>query len=345
MRDEVASITSMSPWLRTLRIGLPALAIGLLAATLAVYFTRGLVPGDAIVYLAAGERLDAGHLLYALSPGDRVVGIQPPYWLVPLLSPPPIAVLFRALAVLPGESGAYVWWVACLAVIAASMAALLRRRPITTAVAILVLTVPIVYEVGVGNLNAFVLGGLLAVWYLITRGRDTSAGAIVAVLTAFKLTPIVFVWWLFTQRRMRAIRAWLATGVVVLVVSLLGAGIGPHLDYLGIVTHTSAAGTSDLSLAGMARFIGVDPGLARLLPIVALVIGAVCIWATRRRPGLAFSLTVVTMLAASPVVNINWFAILLVALAPSAWPMAATAEPTPLPVPTASTTEPATGVA
>ena len=95
--------------------GLAALAVvgvalGVLAALLVVYFQRGVVPGHAYVYLAAGERLNAGHPLYALSPGDRPLGMQPPYWTVPLLSPPPIAVLFRPLAALPNELGGDGWW-------------------------------------------------------------------------------------------------------------------------------------------------------------------------------------------------------------------------------------------
>ena len=38
-----------------------AVVLGLLAAALVLYFQRGLVPGDAFTYLAAGERLNAGH--------------------------------------------------------------------------------------------------------------------------------------------------------------------------------------------------------------------------------------------------------------------------------------------
>ncbi len=96
---------------RLLSVALVAIAFGLLAVTLAVYFTRGFIPGDALVYLGAGERLNAGHQLYALSPGDRYVGANPPYWTVPTLSPPFMGVLFRPLALLPPDLGAYVWWV------------------------------------------------------------------------------------------------------------------------------------------------------------------------------------------------------------------------------------------
>ena len=51
-------------------------------------------------YLAAGERLNAGHNLYAFGAGDRPIILDPQYWTVPLLSPPPIAVLWRSLALL-----------------------------------------------------------------------------------------------------------------------------------------------------------------------------------------------------------------------------------------------------
>src|SRR5438093_1020563 len=67
--------------------------------------------GDAWNYLAAGERLNAGHPLYALSPGDRPVTLVPPYWSVPLLAPPPIAVAWRPLAVF-GEPAMVAWGVA-----------------------------------------------------------------------------------------------------------------------------------------------------------------------------------------------------------------------------------------
>src|SRR6266536_85078 len=118
-----------------LAVGLVALALGLLAVFLTVYFRRGLIPGDALVYLAAGERLNAGHPLYAISAGDRPIGIQPPHWTVPLLSPP--------LALLPPDSGAYVWWAAALAAIGAVLIAYLRANPILASVAIMVLVVPL----------------------------------------------------------------------------------------------------------------------------------------------------------------------------------------------------------
>lgn len=308
---------------RVLRIVIPGVAIGFLLAVQTVYFTRGFVPGDAFTYLAAGERLNDGHLLYTLSLGDRPVGLQPPFWTVPLLSPPPIAVLFRPLAAIPNELGVYLWWATCIGAIVGTAVVMLRRRPVLVGLAVIALTIPLVYEIGVGNLNALLVAGIVGAWYLLTRGRDAPAGAIIAGMTALKLTPVVLAWWLITQRRWSGLRGFALAGVAIAAVSILGAGLSAHLEYLGIVRQTATTGTTVLSLAGVARYVGVDPAIANVLPTVALVLGAIAIWVLRERPGAAYSAAVVTMLVGSPVININWLTILLAALAPAVWPMGA----------------------
>ena len=316
-----ASICLMSAPQRVLRVAIPAIAIGLVLAIQTIYFNRGLVPGDSFTYLAAGERLNAGHELYALSPGDRPVGFEPPFFTVPLLSPPPIAVLFRPLAAIPNEIGVYVWWIATIAILAATILVMIRRRPILVGLAVLALSVPIVYQIGVGNLNGLIVAGVVLAWWLLTRRQDLAAGAVMALMTAFKITPGIFMWWLITQRRWDAFKAFVVTGLAVLVVSVVGAGIPAHLEYLGIMRQTATAGTTYLSLAGAARYVGVPPEIANALPTLALIVGAVAIWLLRARPGAAYAVAVLTMVAGSPVVLINWFTILLAALAPVVWPM------------------------
>ena len=307
--------------MRILRLAVPAMAIGLVIAIQVIYFKRGLIPGDSFTYLAAGERLNAGHALYALVAGDRPVGFEPPFFTVPLLSPPPIAVAFRPLAALPNELGVYVWWIATIVALGAVILWMLRERPILVGVAVLLLSIPIVYQIGVGNLNGLIVAGTVAAWYLLTRGRDLAAGATFALMTAFKITPGVFMWWLITQRRWNAFKAFVVTGLIVLVVSVVGAGIAAHIEYVGIMRQTAAAGTTYLSLAGAARYVGVPLEIANVLPTVAIVVGAVAIWALRERPGAAYAAAVITMIAGSPVVQITWFTMLLAVLAPVVWPM------------------------
>jgi hypothetical protein len=316
----------MSPAVsRILRLVVPAVAIGMIVAIQRVYFERGLIPGDSFTYLAAGERLNAGHMLYALSPGDRPVGFEPPFFTVPLLSPPPIAVLFRPLAALPMEIGVYIWWIATIVVLAAVILWMLRERPIVAGLAVLALSIPIVYQIGVGNLNGLIVAGIVGGWYLLTRRRDLAAGAVFALMTAFKVTPGIFLWWLITQRRWDAFKAFVVTGLVVLAISVLGAGVQAHLEYLGIARQTAAAGTTYLSLAGAARYLGVPVEVANLLPTVSIMLGVAAVWLLRARPGAAYGAAIVTMIAGSPVVQITWFTILLGVLAPIIWPMPAAA--------------------
>jgi hypothetical protein len=200
---------------------------------------------------------------------------------------------------------------------------MLRHRPIAVGAAVLLLSLPIVYQIGVGNLNGLIVAGIVGGWYLLTRRYDLAAGAVFALMTAFKLTPGVFLWWLITQRRWDAFKAFVVTGLVALVVSVLGAGLPAHLEYLGIARQTSAAGTTYLSLAGAARYLCMAPEIANALPMAAIVIGALAVWLLRSRPGAAYVAAIVTLIAGSPVVQITWFTILLGALAPLVWPMPA----------------------
>src|SRR6266540_1619642 len=202
----------------TLAIGLVALALGLLAVFLMIYFRRGFIPGDAMVYLAAGERLNAGHPLYAISAGDRPVGLQPPHWTVPLLSPPFIAVLLRPVALLPPDVGAYVWWAAAVAAIGA---------------------VPLAYQIAVGNVNAFLLLGSVLVWRWTGERREAPAGALTALLVMLKISPVVLAWWLVTQQRWTAVRAGIAAGLILGALSLLGAGLDAHIRFLEITRDTA----------------------------------------------------------------------------------------------------------
>ena len=320
-------VSSRMPW-RSIsgrkgvgRVVLLSLALGLLLTTLMVYAQRGLYPADEITYIAAGERLNDGHVLYALMPGDRDVALKPPYWTVPLLSPPFIAVVWRPLAALPAEAGIPIWWALTVGSICAAIVMLAMRRPATTAIALIVLNVPLVYELAVGNVNGILLLLAVGTWWALARGHDSAAGAIVALMAAFKLTPIIFGWYLVTQRRWRAVAGLVGAGVVLLAFSVAGAGVDAHIRYLEIIRETNLLGSSDLSVAGFARALGVAPDVASILPTVALAGGLIAMVLLRSRPAAAWVVAVFTVVLGSPVVNVNWYAFLLAAIAPLAWPM------------------------
>jgi hypothetical protein len=297
------------------------LAVGTLLAIVALRFPFGLIPGDAFTYLAAGERLNAGHVLYGLSPGDRPMPVEPPYWTVPLMSPPIIGVVWRPLAAFVGEPAVGLWWILHIISVTTAFILIARRRPVLASAALLILAFPFAYELSVGNLNGFILLGLVLVWRESVRGRERPTGVLSGVLASFKVTPALLVWWLVTARRWLAVRWAVATGLVILGVSLLGAGIGAHLDYLEVMRSKAASAPYPASIGGIAAFLGVRSDVADLLPLTALLAGTVGIWLLRHRPDRAFQLAVVTMVVGSPTVSISWYGLMLATLAPLAWPL------------------------
>lgn len=304
---------------RTQRLLVP-LAVGALLVSIASYFIVGGIPGDAYTYLAAGERLNAGHQLYALTSGDRPLTMKPPYWTVPLLSPPLIAVLWRPLAALPSGLGMLIWWAGGWACLVVLLATLLRRQPAWTAVAMLPLTFSLTFEFGVGNVNPYLWLGCLGVWLLSRRGRDGLAGTLGAVLTLLKLTPIWFVLWLLVRRRWSGVVTAAVTAVAAVALSVAGAGVQAHLDYVAIARATATVGPSDLSLAGILRTAGVAGPVSSSVALLALVVGGAALIATRRDPAAGFRVAVLMLVVGTPVVYINTFTALLLLLAPAAWP-------------------------
>lgn len=296
-----------------------AAVLGWIVAIQLLYFQRGLVPGDAFVYLAAGERLNAGHPLYALLPDDRPADINPAYWRIPLVSPPLIAVLWRPLALL-GDAAPYLWWILQAAALVTAVAMLLRRRPVITATALLILSVPVVYEFAVGNVNSFILLALVVGWRAFAAGRQATIGVLAAIAAAIKVTPVLVAWWAIVADGKAARVAVLVAGAAALSVGLIGAGLDNHAAYLAALSRGDVS-FSPLSVGGALRYLGVPEPMARGL-VVALVIGAiVLIWRLRRRPEWGFQVAVVAMIAASPAVSINWFVLLLATLAPVVWPL------------------------
>ncbi len=304
------------------RVVLPALAGGVLATILVVYFQRGFVPGDSFTYLAAGERLNAGHSLYALVPGDRPVDMHPPLWTVPFLSPPPMGVLVRPFALLPGDTGAYAWWAACLLAIGSVLVALGRRRPATTSIAVIVLSIPLAYEIGVGNVNGLLLAAAVGCWILVRDRRALVAGPLAAVMFAVKLTPLPVGAWVVGTAGRRGLGGFVAGLVVVGVVSLLGAGFEAHVAYLDVARATATTGLSSMSPGGLARTLGLPDPVPTLIPTALLVGGTLLAWILARRDHAAagFGVAVVAWTFGSAVVDVNTPTLLLALLAPVAWP-------------------------
>jgi Glycosyltransferase family 87 len=306
------AVTRSDAFVRTVvRVGLIAVAIVVWALTVRTLgFAPSVQGSDAWNYLAAGERLNAGHPLYALTAGDRAIPLLPPYWTVPLLAPPPIAVVWRPLAAL-GETSMTIWAAAVLIATLATTAWLLVRGGVAAAVIIAVLALSLAEQSLSGNANGFLFAGLVLAW--VYRRRPWIAGSLVAVAVAVKLTPALLVIWLATSRRWSAVAATIGALFVIGAVSLAFAGVQNHLDWLVSLPNAAPAPTS---IAGIT-------GLPSTLVLVALAVVVVLVsrFGDER---VTFSVAVVAAALASPALYLGTLGIAAAAAAPWIDPLSAT---------------------
>jgi hypothetical protein len=287
-----------------------ALAVaGVAVAVMTFPFDPARFNGDAWNYLAAGERLNAGHRLYELVAGDRQVLIVPPYWTVPLLAPPPIAVAWRPLAIL-GEPSMWLWGVASLAAVLAVVAVIATRRSELALAMLAVSALPVALTALSGNVNALILPAVVAAW--VWRDHPWRVGPIIAVTAAIKLTPILLLLWPATSGRARVVLTTAVALTAIGALSLVGAGFDAHLAWL---ENVSGSAPSPLALATLT-------GLPELAVVALLAMGVLAV----SRLGderLTFAAAVVATALASPAMYFQSLALLLAAVAPWAFPPAA----------------------
>lgn len=277
-------------------------------------------PSDAITYLAAGERLNAGHALYELAPGDRFVPGQPPLQSVPLLSPPLVAVMWRSLAALPNEIGLLLWRLLVAVSVVGAVVLVLRRGSLMGALAVAALYLPLSQMLAVANVDAFILIGTFAIWRLSDAGRPVWAGVVVGGLVVLKLTPIPLAWWLLVRWGKLAVPAMLASGVAFLVIAVAGAGLDSHFAYLDVARAAWSGLTNAWSFSALGARIGLPIDVGVALTRLVVLAGIVAVYGLRYRPRAGFVVAVLTMVFGSPAVNMMSLGLLLGTLAPVLWP-------------------------
>lgn len=264
---------------------------------------------DATTYVAAGERLNAGHQLYALVPGDRRVALEPSLSSAPILSPPPIAVLWRPLAAMP--MGFALWVIAVwIALLGTTFFIAFRGGPLGL-LATAVLSQSIGEQLAVANAAAFFPGSLLLVWRL--RDRRV-AGLIVGTIASLKLAPAAVIGWLLGSRSYRAAVASAVAVLLWLGLSVTFAGPDSLTAYLAIAGDIRP---SPMSLAGRT-------GVPWSSVVALLALSAAGGIVSRRRPAVGFSITIAACVLGTPALYTSGWVTLLAAAAPltSATPLA-----------------------
>lgn len=248
-RSLVRAVTVTVPVLLLL-FAVQALAVGLSGRS-----------GDVVTYLSAGERLNAGHHLYQLGPGDRslVPAALSATINAPLLSPPPVAILWRPLALF-GDGVMPVWSIAAGLAYALSVAWVVWRFP-PALLALLPFLDGYGWAVAIGNVNAFLAPGILGIWKL--RGRPWIAAALVVTLAAMKLWPAPLVLWLARDRR-----TWLPIAITTLgwLIACQLLAPGSISEYLG-VARASGGPAWSVAILGCAATLVLPSRYAFLVAV------------------------------------------------------------------------------
>ena len=295
---------------------------------------------DASNYDAAGQRLNDGHNLYGpLLPGDRPVPRYPGAFPAPLLSPPLVAVMWRPLAVF-GDPSMTIWWAIDLALVVGACVALAARGQRWTLGGLLVLLAlgwpiarllsepfhylgyesPISIAALSGNLNGYLTALLLVVWWATNTGRRRLAGIAAGLAAVLKLGPFVLAWWFVVRRDWPAVKAFVATVIVLGIVGLLGAGLAANLGFARLTLGAGITPTP-LSIPGILNtWLGMDLHRAGGGTIVATILGLAVIYATGRNARISFLVAILVVIYSSPVVLTGNFVLLLAALGPGAGP-------------------------
>ena len=284
-----------------------ALLVGIaLAGVVAAYGAAGWqagVPGsDTWVYLAAGERVLAGHSAYALLPGDRPVTIVPPYWTVPLLAPPTTLIAWAPLARL-GDASMTIWALGNLLTTIASVAWILRGRSLAALGWIAILSPALGLLAFSGNVNGYILLALVAVWSL--RDEPAWAGVLTAIAVALKLTPAFLLIWLAATRRWRALGAGLAAALVIALLTILVVGVDDVIEWVRTVPGSQP---SPLALASLMN-----------VPVVAVIVALTALVALVARRGddrWAYSASIAAAALATPAFYFQAIALFAACVAP-----------------------------
>jgi hypothetical protein len=283
-------------------------------------------------YLGAGERLNAGHSVYALVAGDRPILLDPGST-VPLVSPPLVAVLWRPLALLPDSLAMWAWWTAsAVAMLATTMWIVAKGR--WQVVLMVFVMATIIGECAVsGNLNSFLAPAMALSWWSVQVERPRIAGSLTALGAVLKIGPAALLMWLAVRREGKAIVAFAIAAATLAAISLLGAGLQQHLDFISVARGSADTAAWGASIPGVLSQLKASQTLIELSIPAVWIAGAALIWALRRHPAGAFVVVVILVIWGTPVVHLTAVALLLAVAAPftpsPAWLGKPTAAPAP----------------
>jgi Glycosyltransferase family 87 len=230
------------------------------------------------------------------------------------LYPPLGAYLFAPFTLLPAVAAGTLATVLVAATVPATLLVLGIRD--WRCYAISFIWIPTLAGIESANVTLPMVLGLALVW----RYRDKAA--VVALVGGFIVALKLFFWplvvWLVATRRYRTAALTAAASLVFVFVPWAGigfAGLGDYVHLLRFVSHRE--GADSYSLAALVHYaVPSWTAAVAVETIVGLaVLGLVIVAGRRGRDRDAFALAVLAMLAFTPLLEVHYFAVLLVVIA------------------------------
>jgi alpha-1,2-mannosyltransferase len=248
--------------------------------------------------------------------GAQLENLNPPLWIL-LISPfgllePLVAYRVFVLMTLVMTVGYLAW-----------MADEVRLRPVWAVVgsAMLLLSSPLLATLALGQIYPILALLLVASWVADRQNQSSLCGGTLGIVVALKpsLAPILL--WPMVRRRWRTFGVALVSGAVATLVGIVVVGPGATLDWLRLLSDSSASPYWDnASLPSAAARLFTESPFAQHVAILpwtipvayALGIGAIAVTAARVRQGAEVGLwaLVAASLLAAPIAWHNYLVLL-----------------------------------
>jgi hypothetical protein len=159
----------------------------------------------------------------------------------PYIYPPLLAILWTPLTFLPLEDVFALWQIVSLLALVASLVLCVRlARPASPAARAAALVTALLLPFGLpafvvahhGAVSGVFVFLLLFFFDRLQRGRERTAGVVLAIACGIKVLPVVLLPYLALKRRWRALIAAVATGAILLGLSILVVGWRIHWEFL-----------------------------------------------------------------------------------------------------------------
>ena len=265
---------------------------------------------DYAAYDAAARRLLASEPLYL---PDTIAAYRAGAYEGLYLYPPPVALAFTPLALVPAGDAANLWFAFRVILLAVGCLVLpVSRTARLATLAVAAVTYPVLFDLNLGNISVVVFALTAIAWALMD---GPFAAATHAILVLLRLPFIAFgALWLF-QRRWRMLAQTAIAGMVLVLLSAIVVGAGTYVDYVNILTGLPdvSTGEHNFSLKSIALGAGLGTGVANVLLLGGVILGLAVIWfaGTRRDADTAFVVTAVATLLTAPFLHPHYLVLLL----------------------------------